>query len=126
MKALELDLAIEANSDLLAAVRQANKLLESELGRSSGLVSATWKLLHDDRDQALLRLTISDWSGNARTVFTPDDLKGAWKTQGRGSTGFGAICSRSDPISSWMRCRPHRPTRKNPDLGRRNEHRSDQ
>jgi hypothetical protein len=83
MNALELDPAIEANPDLLAAVRRANELLEVELGRSSGLVSASWKLLHDDRDRALLRLTISDWTGSVYAVFTPDDLKDAWKTQGR-------------------------------------------
>lgn len=83
MKALELDPTIEANPDLLAAVRWPNEQLEVELDRSSGPVSTSWRLLHDDRDRPLLRLTISDWTGNASTVFTPDDLKDAWKTQGR-------------------------------------------
>lgn len=91
MKTLELDPAIEANPDLLAAVRRANELLEVELGRSSGLVSASWKLLYDDRDRILLRLTISDWTGSVYTIFTPDDLKDAWKTQGRISWLWGDL-----------------------------------
>jgi hypothetical protein len=74
MKNVEIDPAIQADPSLLLSVRRANELLDVELGRSAGLVSAAWSLLRDDRDRPLVRLAISDWTGTADTVFTPADL----------------------------------------------------
>jgi hypothetical protein len=83
MKNVEIDPAIQADPSLLSSVRRGNELLEVELGRSAGLVSAAWSLLRDGRDHPLVRLEISDWTGHAGAVFTPEDLKNADLLQGR-------------------------------------------
>jgi hypothetical protein len=83
MKTIEIDPAIQADPSLLLSIRRANELLDIEVGRSAGLVSAAWSLLRDDRDRPLVRLVISDWSGHADAVFTPDDLKNMDRLQGR-------------------------------------------
>jgi len=83
MKAIEVDPKIQANPDLEESVRRATELLEAELGPSSGLVSASWLLLNDDRGRPILRLAIWDWTGRVEAVFSPDEIKDAWHIQGR-------------------------------------------
>ena len=83
MKDVEIELAIRADPSLLALVHRANESLEAGLGRSSGTVSASWRLLEDDRGRPFLQLIISDWSGRAEAVFAPDDLKNDRYVQGR-------------------------------------------
>ena len=83
MRTVDVDRGIQAAPELSALVRRANEFLESQLGRSSKLVSATWRLLRDDRESSHVRLEVSDQTGRVEAVFTPDDLKNEWQMQGR-------------------------------------------
>ena len=83
MKSVEIDPAIEANPLLLSSVRRAQELLEMESTRSSNTVSATWKLVRDDRNAQFIRLAIADWSGRAETTFSPETHKNHDQVRGR-------------------------------------------
>ncbi len=56
-------------------VLAANSVLEQELGSGAGRVTAVWELRPDERGRALIELTIRDWSGQASTIFAPEELE---------------------------------------------------
>ena len=51
---------LEGNQELFAGVQRANQVLEEELGRSTELVSADWRLIRNSQDRPLLELTLTD------------------------------------------------------------------
>jgi hypothetical protein len=67
---------LEENKELFAGVQRANKLLEEELGRSKGFVTADWKQVPDSENRTLLELTLTDLFTRSQVTerFDPDEL----------------------------------------------------
>src|SRR5438552_574965 len=68
---------LEKDGELFTAVQGANKVLEEELGRSVGLVTANWRPVRDNRNRSLLELTLTDVFTKSQVAerFAPDDLR---------------------------------------------------
>jgi len=82
MKSLTIDPRIEADDRLLSLVDKANRLLESELGPSGDIVSASWQL-EDNQGRLQLWLEIEDWAGRVKTKFSLEELASPRQTSAR-------------------------------------------
>jgi hypothetical protein len=71
---VEIDPAIQADPWLAGAVRLADLILKAESDKSPDTVSASWSVVGYDREQPLVRLTISDSTGSADAVLAADQL----------------------------------------------------
>src|SRR5437867_3629703 len=80
---VSIDETIRGEPPLLAAIDQANKILEMEMGNSAELVKVHWSLLPDDRQRKLLGLRISDWTGSVEARFGLDEFANRRQLQGR-------------------------------------------
>ncbi len=79
MKEIEIDREIRRNPTLHAAVDRATRMLEEELGKSAGLVSAEW--VYSEADKNPLILKISDWTGSAATRISDAALEPAFESR---------------------------------------------
>lgn len=79
------DGAIRADPELAGAVERASRVVESELGASSGRAAAEWDLARDERGRPTLRLTLEDReAGEARSVeFEAGELGDESRLRGR-------------------------------------------
>jgi hypothetical protein len=71
---VEIDPAIQADPWLADAVHSADLILQAELDKSSGTVSASWSVVGYERERPVVRLTISDSAGSADAVLAADQL----------------------------------------------------
>jgi len=55
-------------------VEDVNPILEGEIGTASDRVTATWGVRIDDHGRPLIRLSVSDWTGQTQREFHPEDL----------------------------------------------------
>ena len=55
-------------------VEDFNPILESEIGTATDRVTATWGAGIDDRGRPLIRLSVSDWTGQTQREFPVEDL----------------------------------------------------
>jgi hypothetical protein len=71
---IERDEAISKDPALAAAVDEASKLLEQELGPSAATVRARWTLSEDSSGRPLVDLSVSDWTGSVGYRFAAPEL----------------------------------------------------
>jgi hypothetical protein len=71
---IEIDPAIQSDPWLAGAIRSADLMLQAELEKTSGTVSASWSVVGYDRERPVVRLTISDSAGSADAVLGVDQL----------------------------------------------------
>lgn len=60
-----------------ALLQQATNRLEEILGPSAARVKAEWERREDARGRTLYTLHLSDWTGDVKADFSPDELKSA-------------------------------------------------
>lgn len=60
-----------------ALLHHATKRLEEILGPSASLVRAEWDRREDARGRTLYTLRLSDWTGETKADFAPDELASA-------------------------------------------------
>jgi hypothetical protein len=75
--------SIRENPHLASSVSRASRLLEAELGPSTGGVTAEWSRTRDARGRPLLELKISDFSGAVNAQFAPEELTNESQVQSR-------------------------------------------
>jgi hypothetical protein len=68
---------LEGNKELFDGVQRTNRVLENELGRSKGLVTAGWNLNRDSQNRALLELTLTDRFTKSQVIekFAPEEFR---------------------------------------------------
>jgi hypothetical protein len=66
---------LAARKPLLALVEAARPVVEQAIGAPAERVTTTWDFRPDDHGQPRLRLTLTDWSGEATVDFSPDEFK---------------------------------------------------
>jgi len=59
----------------LPLLQRATQQLEEVVGRSTGLVTATWDRVEDERGRALYALRLKDFTGEVDGRFAPDELQ---------------------------------------------------
>jgi hypothetical protein len=67
---------VRQQADAMVFLQKASALLEDTLGpQSSQLVKGEWSCLQDRKGRTLYRLTIRDFTGEASTDFSTDELQ---------------------------------------------------
>ncbi|MEX0939113.1 MAG: hypothetical protein WDZ59_14715 [Pirellulales bacterium] len=74
MKKIEVDERIQADEALHSRVLAAVSELERILGRSAPVVSARFDQVEDNDRRQLIRLTLSDFTGDVVADFAPGEL----------------------------------------------------
>jgi hypothetical protein len=65
---------ILADPKLQSAVETATQLFGQTVGHSASLLDLRWDKGLDDRGRPIIRLTLKDWTGEVKAVFSPSDL----------------------------------------------------
>ena len=84
---------------LAAALAEATKLLESELGRSASTTTAEWSRAADLQGRERIDLVLSDWTGSRSTSFARDELFEKLRLEGRFIRFWGDFLQQS---SHWL------------------------
>lgn len=72
---VEKEASIGQDEQLEAAIDEASKILERELGQSAATARARWSLIQDQKGRPAISLTVSDWTGAVEYRFAPAELK---------------------------------------------------
>lgn len=70
-KRLEMSDASSSDSELKRLIDRGNEVLAEVLAGSAPLVEVQWGVVRDDKDRALIELTLRDWTGDVTTRFAP-------------------------------------------------------
>jgi hypothetical protein len=67
---------IESDSKLRAIVANATEVLEESIGKSwsSSEAGVRWDSAKDDTDRDVVVLTLDDWAGEVRGIFTMEEM----------------------------------------------------
>jgi hypothetical protein len=70
-KRLVVSEATSSDSAMQRLIDHGNEALADVLGGSAPLVEVQWGVVRDDRDRALIELTLRDWTGDVTARFAP-------------------------------------------------------
>ncbi len=65
---------LSQESPIRGLVDRPNAILKDILGRSQGIVTATWDRAEDARGKPVITLSLSDFTGSVTTTFSPPEL----------------------------------------------------
>jgi hypothetical protein len=80
MKEVIYKFGIRQKPALRALAEKATEVLEEIMGNNASEVSAEWDIGTNARNQNVLTLTLSDWTGSATRVIEPEQLQSSsWR-----------------------------------------------
>ena len=97
MKVRGLD-SFRGDPERAAAVARASEVLELVVGRSAATTVATWTPVSDPKGRPILRLTLTDWTGDLSTDFTPVELTRGSHLEGRLIGFWGDFLQKSSHV----------------------------
>jgi hypothetical protein len=68
-KSITVSEAVHTDAELVRLVERGKAALAEVLGESSPMVEVRWDVVRDDRDRAVVELTLRDWTGEVSTRF---------------------------------------------------------